>query len=128
MIKNLHREKCVWKCILSWFVKESYPKRLNKCYFEKKWHFNNVFTLQVRYYACESLYNVVKVIFYNFLFCHFSVNFYYHYINEVVLSACLSICLSDHNSGTLGLDRFASNFDWRTRETHGNVLSYVFKV
>ena len=31
--------------------------------------------------------------------------------------------MSDHNSWT-PLDRFASNFDWRTRENHGIVLAW----
>ena len=46
------------------------------------------------------------------------------YIYKVVISVCLFVCLIKAQEP---LDRFASNFDWGTRETHGNVLSLVLR-
>ena len=42
-----------------------------------------------------------------------------HLIYKVVISVCLIITWEP-------LDRFASNFDWGTRETHGNVLAWFW--
>ena len=43
------------------------------------------------------------------------------YLYKVVISVCLFVCPII----TLEpLDRFGSNFDWGTRETNGNVLSF----
>ena len=39
-----------------------------------------------------------------------------------ICNPVLSISLSDQNSGHL--DRFATNFDWGTRQTHG-ILSFI---
>ena len=44
---------------------------------------------------------------------------------EVEISVCMFICrIISHEP----LNRFASNFDWRTRENHGNVPSLLLKV
>ena len=50
---------------------------------------------------------------------------YIIYINKVVISVCLFVCLSDHNSEPM--EQFASNFDWETRETYGNVISLAVR-
>ena len=46
------------------------------------------------------------------------------YIYKVVISFCLFVC-PIITQGLLG--HFTSNFDWGTRETHGNVLSLVLR-
>ena len=49
-----------------------------------------------------------------------------HYIisiYKVVIFVCLIVCLIITQEP---LDRFASNFDWGTRKTHGNVLGFEF--
>ena len=43
----------------------------------------------------------------------------YLYINKVVISVCLFLCST--------ITHVASNFDWGTRENHGNVLSLVLR-
>ena len=51
------------------------------------------------------------------------------YIHKVVISdcpsVCLSVCLSEHNSGTPG--SIGLKFDWGTRKTHWNVLILVLR-
>ena len=44
----------------------------------------------------------------------------YQYIYKVLISVCPIIT---HES----LNQFASNFDWGTRENHGNILSLVLR-
>ena len=47
---------------------------------------------------------------------------------EVVISVLVSVCLFVCQIITQEpLDRFALNFDWGTRETHGNVLNLVLR-
>ena len=45
---------------------------------------------------------------------------------KVVISVCLSVCFSDHNSGTPG--PIASDFDWGTRDSKlsGSTLTFNF--
>ena len=53
------------------------------------------------------------------------LNHYLKVVTSVCLSGCLFVCPIITQEP---LDWLASNFDWRTRETHGNVLSLVKKV
>jgi len=47
------------------------------------------------------------------------------YIYKVVISVCLFVCpIITHEP----LDRFASKFNWGTRENHGNALSSVLSL
>ena len=46
-------------------------------------------------------------------------NLRYLYIKDII-SVCLSVCLSDHNSGTLG--PICLKFEWGTKQNHGNVF------
>ena len=50
------------------------------------------------------------------------------YVYMVIISVCLSASLFVFPIITQGpLNRFASNFDWGTRETHGNIISLVLR-
>ena len=47
------------------------------------------------------------------------------FISKVVIFVFLFVCsIITHEP----LDRFVSNFDWGTRENHGNVLSLVLRL
>jgi len=50
------------------------------------------------------------------------------FVDEMLLTCsnfCLSVCLFWCPIITLGLfGRFATNFDWRSRENHGNILRF----
>ena len=44
-------------------------------------------------------------------------------ISWILHNLCLSVCVFNHNSGTPGQN--CPEFDWGTRENHGNVLILV---
>ena len=68
----------------------------------------------------------LKVLSNNFsIFSSHMVQIYiYKAVISVFLFACLFVCPIITQKP---LDRFASNFDWGTRKTHGNVLNLVKK-
>ena len=53
-----------------------------------------------------------------------SIKYNIIYIYKVVNSVDMFVCLIITQEP---LDRFASNYDWETREDHGNVLTVVLK-
>ena len=53
-----------------------------------------------------------------------SICIYKHKVDNLYLSVCLFVFLIIIHKP---LDWFASNFDWGTRENHGNVLSMVLR-
>ena len=69
--------------------------------------------------------NILKLIVFLYLICLLLVSIEPKiFIEKVEISDCLLFCPIITQEP---LDRFASNFNWGTRETHRNVLSLVLR-
>ena len=95
-----------------------FKKKYKDCK-KKAWYFLDVFFEHLNYII---FFKCAFLLFRDFLIFFFSTWIIIIFMYKVVISVCLFVCpIITHEP----VDRFASNFDWGTRENHDNVLSLV---